>query len=279
MSAALLLVLLAGPPVAGASPPAPRVSPQLRRALGVDTGKLVPHADGSYTYRDRKAGFRATIHPDGRVTFRGLAPIAMPQPTILGYDLRGRPSTPADEKHNQVSNTLVHRGTAPDSKSDPIVNWGPYGKAPILGGISFKIGGIADLARAGVRTRAQRDFMIATEALRERLAVEAHHDREVAALARLGDELQAVWADPSLSPEQRRALLFARWDECDEPAPEGSSDDETRTRAAAIARLTIEAFIRRVAPRGSAHAFTTAEISRLNAKRASVARFDPYAHK
>ena len=82
MSAFLLaLVLHAGPPAEGRAPvPPPRVTPQVRRALGVDRGALVPLADGSYVYRDRKAGFAATIHRDGRVTFRTLLPIELESP-------------------------------------------------------------------------------------------------------------------------------------------------------------------------------------------------------
>jgi hypothetical protein len=276
-----LLALLAGPPTteggASVSPPPPRVSPSLRRALGVDTGTLVPHVDGSYTYRDRKNGFAATIHPDGRVTFRSVLPVSSPDLRILGYDLRGQKGESPDEKHNAVSNTLVHRGAGTDSKNDPIVKLGPYGAAPILAGVGFRFGGLADLARAGVRTRAQRDFMTATAPLRERLALAKHRQNEIAALARLGDELKAVWTDPSLTPAERRARLFARWDECDEPSGSESSDDMTRTKAAANARFTIEAFVRRVAPPGSTHAFTTAELTKLNSSRRSVARFDPYA--
>lgn len=277
-----LLALLAGPPTEGGasvSPPPPRVSPSLRRTLGVDTAKLVPHVDGSYTYRDRKNGFAATIHPDGRVTFRTILPVSSPDVRILGFDLRGKPQVADDDRHNAVSNTLVHRGSAPDSKHDPIVSYGPYGKAPILVGVGGRFGGLADLARAGVRTRAQRDFMIATEALREQLALARHRQHEIAALARLGDELKAVWSDPSLTPAERRARVFARWDECDEPSGSESPDDATRTKAAANARFAIEAFVRRVAPPGSTHAFTTAELTKLNASRRSVARFDPYANE
>lgn len=277
-----LLALLAAPPTEGGasvSPPPPRVSPSLRRSLGVDTAKLVPHVDGSYTYRDRKNGFAATIHPDGRVTFRSVLPVSSPDLRILGYDLRGQKGESADEKHNGVPNTLVHRGAGPDSKNDPIVNYGPYGAPPILATAGFRFGGLADLARAGVRTRAQREFMIATAPLREKLALDRHRRNEIAALARLGDELKAVWTDSSLTPAERRARLFARWDECDEPSGSESDDDATRTKAAANARFTIEAFVRRVAPPGSTHAFTTAELTKLNASRRSVARFDPYANE
>ena len=61
------------------------------------------------------------------------------------------------------------------------------------------------------------------------------------------------------------------------PADRLSANADARRRSAGEqARRRIEAFIRTMAPRGSAHAFTNAELERLNARRRSRQRFDPY---
>lgn len=106
------------------------------------------------------------------------------------------------------------------------------------------------------------------------------------ALARLESDLVDIWSDPKLTPSARRALLFARWDECDErfapttgrvPIDALSVIDRERLAAADQARREIEAFVRRVAPQGSPQGFRSGELSALNDQRQSSETFDPYS--
>ena len=104
-------------------------------------------------------------------------------------------------------------------------------------------------------------------------------------LAALDGELAALWADPARPTSERRRLLFARWDECEEASSatvevDGahleSAFDGLRAHTGERARRTIEAFIRQNLPRGSADAFTDAELAEFNGRKVSRARFAPY---
>lgn len=258
-----------------AAPPAPRLSPGSRGELGgAQPSDLHRRVDGSYEHRDRDAGFAATVHPDGRVTFRPLVPFEFRRPTILGYEIGGGKAPNPDERFNAVSNTLVHRGSSADSKHDPIVNWGPYGAPPILASVGGRFGGLADLLLHSKGAKAKRDFLERTRALREQLAAEHRRGLEREAIADLGEVLRAIWGDRSRSAVQRRAAILARWADCLELDAEASDDERARAQGCAKARRVIEAFVRRELPRGRAEAFTAAELERFNAGRSL--RFEPY---
>jgi|GEM_PF-1903968 len=98
------------------------------------------------------------------------------------------------------------------------------------------------------------------------------HEGEVRrnAAFRLRGHLRQLWNDRSSSPAKRRRQLFQLWDECD------VDNDGPRGRAAAFARTTIEAFIRRRLPAGSEQAFTRDELARFNRTRSSSQPFAPY---
>lgn len=258
-----------------AAPPSPRLSPGARNELGGgEPSDLHRRADGSYEHRDRDAGFAATVHPDGRVTFRPLAPLVFERPTILGYEIGGGKAPNQDERFNGVSNTLVHRGTTSDSKHDPVINWGPYGAPPILVGVGGRFGGLADLLLRSKGAKAKRDFLERTRVLREQLATEHRRGLERDAIAGLGEQLRSIWSDRSRSAAQRRAAIVVQWADCLDLA-EGASDDErARAQGCAKARRVIEAFVRRELPRGRPEAFTAAELESFNAGRSD--RFEPY---
>jgi hypothetical protein len=116
------------------------------------------------------------------------------------------------------------------------------------------------------RTRDERAGMRATAEL------ENLHD----AINALDGNLKRVWADTRYSAAERRAVLFALWDECAEPRPDSDGDDDALTAAGTKARALIIAFIRRKLPSGHPDAFTAAELTDLNKKRQSRARFEPY---
>lgn len=278
IAAALLAFALLAPAV---TPPPPRLSPGQRAPAAERTGTptLRRHGDGSFEHRDRIAGFSARIHPDGRVTFRDLAPVRVDSPTVLGFDIRGRKQEPPDETFNQRNNTLVHRGTHTDSKNDMLVKWGPYGAAPIVASAGGSFAGVSDFAISTRRANAKRKFLDQTAALRAELAAKHRRANEKDALGRLSTDLKAIWADGATPLSLRKEKLFVRWDECEELlVDDGSSDPEqaARAKAGAAARRQIEAFVRKHAPEGTADAFTPAELREMNARRRSRVEFDPY---
>jgi hypothetical protein len=266
-------------PSVHASPPPPRLPPGYRPAKtdGV-VPDLIRRADGSYEFRDRDAGFAATIHADGSVTFRDIARVKVHKSKILDY-LRGRPQPTDDERFNAKSNTLVHRGAQTDSKNDPVVNNGRYGAAPIMFGVGAQIGGLSDWLTKGSQSRARHDFLVNTATLRARLRAEAQRERERRAIAELGDTMRAIWADTSRDAAARRRALFELWDDCAEAGESASPEDVARAEAGAKARRVIEAFVRRTAVPNTANAYSAAELARLNAKRRSTVRFEPYASR
>jgi hypothetical protein len=106
----------------------------------------------------------------------------------------------------------------------------------------------------------------------ERMAVRRRHDRIVMrrALDDLPTYLDAVWRQPAWTPQIRRRILFALWDEA---AEEGN---ELLVAGGAEARATIERFIARTIPPGSRHAFSDGELTELNRIRTSRHAFAPY---
>lgn len=258
-----------------ADPPPARVPPGLRPAQNRASGdSIVRHADGTYEHRDRDSGFVATIHPDGRVTFRKLARIEVDPPTLLGYDWRLRSKRPDDERWNEVPNTLVHRGAQTDTKNDPVINSGSYGAAPILFSLGGRIGGLADWLTRAKRSKARRDFLANTEALRTKLRTESQRSAERRAIVDLAKRLGAIWTNPSLDAATRKRRIFELWDDC---AETDDGAEETPPDAGTKAREVIVAFVQQAAPATSRDGFSRTELDRLNAKRRSRARFDPYS--
>lgn len=266
--AAVLVVVLLGPP-----PPRVPSSKPTRSAAG-DRNQLVRNADGSYGYRNPDAGFRATIHADGTVTFAPIPRIALEPPVVLGLSRRKKVSEL--DRFNAKSNTLVHRGAAPDTKSDPVVKWGPYGQPAILVGFGGRFGGIADLVVGRKNSLAKRDFLARTAELRATLAEQARRTAERTALLGLMDQLSAIWDDPTRSAIERRRRIFEIWDDCLEHVSGASLDHDARAGAAGRGRRIIDAFIRRVAPAASRDGYSLRELDALNASRRSAESFDPY---
>ncbi|MCA9712125.1 MAG: hypothetical protein KDK70_40185, partial [Myxococcales bacterium] len=157
---------------------------------------------------------------------------------------------------------------------------GPYGPPPILMTFGGRMGGLADLAlRRGQRkqTRAKEAFLERTAPLRAALARQHARARQQAALGALGQELATMWRDSTRSEVERKRAVFELWDECEESIAGGSEADAERGAAAEEARRRIERFVRRVAPPGSAMAYSADDLARLNAGRRSRQRFEPYA--
>jgi hypothetical protein len=156
------------------------------------------------------------------------------------------------------------------------------------------MGGAGDLISAAAGddpyARLKAKLLEATFEMRLGMAVTFQKQQLDKRLARLGGELEKIWTDQRRDLGDRKELLFQRWDECDEPeevasptvelpgfgSVESSELDDARQDAATNARRMIEKFIREHAPKGSAEAFTAAEIAEMNGRRASKQKFSPY---
>lgn len=121
--------------------------------------------------------------------------------------------------------------------------------------------------------------------LRLRMAVDFARGNLERRLESLYRDLIDQWSDGSSSEAERRAVVFQRWDECEERSfvklvgfedAQSSELDQMRREGGAEARRTIERFIRTHLAKGSPQAFTADELRRFNARRRSRARFEPY---
>jgi hypothetical protein len=222
-------------------------------------------------YRDTDARFRAVIHRDGSVEY--LPPPRDVHLTLFGIDLLGRSEpdrrTPTDPGPPPV------RGNA-----DPTHDPNSYGPMPILVGFGGRVPGPADLVQRSRSFAAKARFLDDTARLRHELARQANERHTRERLGSLEAELMEIWNAPERSPARRRAQLFERWDECAEGSasdPDVSEEDAHRASAGERGRRQIEAFVRQNVPAHGPMAYSQTELERLNARRRSRQRFDPYA--
>lgn len=106
----------------------------------------------------------------------------------------------------------------------------------------------------------------------KRLAIRKRWNRSIERgyFRTLNSRLLKLWRRKDMSYAAKRWTLFELWDECLE---NGTSE---RARKAQRARSMIIAFIRKQLPKGSAHAFTAAELARIAKLRAGESPFKPY---
>ncbi|MBI1946536.1 MAG: hypothetical protein HYS27_12615 [Deltaproteobacteria bacterium] len=227
-----------------------------RGAPVVDAGSLIeqlePLEGGGYRYTT--GGFVATIHVDGSVTFvdkdhrEGLFSSGLP-----GRDPDNllEPYGPAIEPRQRIDGAPM-----PRAMGTPIAD-----NSTTLGSGSFDP--TAALLRAQGQDPYQGEktcFLDETAPLRADL----RETWERAQLAGLRLHLERLWFDDSRPAVERRAALFAAWDECREEA------------VGLLARQLIESFVRQHLPKGGAHAYGAEELAALNVRRASSASFAPY---
>jgi hypothetical protein len=281
------LVLLAAPPTsaANAAPgasPHRRVQPPVVTAPWLGLSKrstdddLRPLPGGGFLHEDQDGGFEATIQPDGSVDFR----------TIPRNERTGTSDSASAWADGFVDALMRPAGQRdrPDLEQMPdredqsaraaaameTVNWGPYGPGPVLlsAGVTFRFG------RKGPNRRLQRDFLRRTESMRTTMAARHRTTQLEAAARRMGVMVVSIWRDASLPLSVRKQRIFELWDDA-EPT---SESDTTHAADAALRdiRRRIEDTIRRIAPRGSQDAYTSAKLDRFNAGRNSRRRFAPY---
>lgn len=139
--------------------------------------------------------------------------------------------------------------------------------------------------------RAKAELLKATFDLRLGMAVAFQKKQIDKRLARLDGDLTKIWTDERRDLAARKELIFQRWDECEEPSDasesvtvdlpgfgevQDSELDQARDDAGRDARERIEKFVRKQAPKGSAEAFTAAELADMNGRRVSKSKFEPY---
>lgn len=218
---------------------------------------LTRQRDGSRLYVDPGKRFTASVNPDGMVRFGNR----------WGRD---------------------QHGTRMRGSGRALRTFGPSG----IGAVGMAMTGPTEwlLALSGQETdaAAKTQFLNATRDLRIQLAVAYTMQLLATRLDELGQELMGLWTDDSRTLAERRAIVFQRWDECDERLVQGlpsggelppealSAIDGARLAAADRARRNIEGFIRRQMPGGTPRAYTPAELAKFNRSRVSRETFAPY---
>ena len=241
---------------------APRLAPDLSgartpaSAAGLGLSRLV---DGRYAYTDPGHRFVARIEADGSVRFA---------------DRWRRVDDRKRGKHK------TERGRAGGVPPEGLLRASdPFGGAQVPGPAEWamRVRGHDPTASA------KAAWLERTAEFRARLAIAWQRDLLRTQLSALPERLEALWADDARTVAQRRARLFAQWDECLDPVKVTVKTKASapillrdRRRAAAEARDIIERFVRDKLPAGSPEAFTEAELSTFNAQRESDERFDPY---
>lgn len=153
--------------------------------------------------------------------------------------------------------------------------------------LTIPLGGLGDLlVRRGDNRKAKAALEAKglTESQRLMVAIAEAAEMTELSLAGLDGELETLWNDPTKPALERRRLIFARWDECEEGTvaeplqldDAKAAADRIRTQAGVRARAAIEAFVRKTIPAGSPDAYPKDELSALNEGRTSRGRFAPY---
>jgi hypothetical protein len=198
------------------------------------------------TYRYETGGFIATIKVDGAVVF-------------IDKDNSAGLGSSGISKRNALD--PYGPGIEPLARLDGSTS--PFDAEPssMLGSGSF------DPTAAMLRAQGQEPyeheklcFLDDTRDLRAELRI-AHERAQMAGLRR---SLERAWFDDTRSSAERRAALFAIWDECREE------------EVGLLARELVESFVRQHLPKGSPDAFTGDELAALNATRTSTMEFAPY---
>ncbi|HUH02756.1 MAG TPA: hypothetical protein VML75_12245 [Kofleriaceae bacterium] len=263
-------------PELGPPPPrSPLAPPRSRRPPRAPPSEI--RSDGTGEYQSDDLTFDARVARDGTVTFDDhsdfSAHVALPGARDIARHLQSWTRDPYGTSVGAPESSALDTKT--DAARDP---GGPADEfkenskrtIPIVGGrfnfddwITRKGGVDPYIARKAA-------YLDRTRGERTRMAAVARDEHLREAVTRLRAHLTRVWGYQAWTPVQRRRALFELWDEC---AERGAANV---VEAGATARATIEAFIRRELAAGTAHAFTDAELARLNQVRQSGRAFAPY---
>jgi len=235
----------------GGAPPSPSaIVPILRRRS--KSSATSTETDSGDILGDREVGrARVDIRPDGS------AKVDVPSP----LHFRGGVCA--------VGLCLGTRGVKRQSRK-------PVGlsTAPILIGLGGTFGWLP------ASTTAAREYLAQTRERRISTAIAWQRKQLARAAGEMSVRLGTILHDTSLSAPRRRVLVFELWDDasCAAESPmKGDALERERVESAVQTRQKIERFVQRWLPRGTAHGYSTAELSRLNARRCSSQPFRPYA--
>ena len=156
-----------------------------------------------------------------------------------------------------------------DNVKAKVVRWGGIPMPMIAGGFDATDAAMAAFGEVLYPFRKLK-AMDQTRDYRASMALRARGKSLKSALRRFRLDLKKIWGDSELQVEERRAIIFALWDECAEEGP------EEVVKTAASIRASVVRFVTRELPAESAHAFTSEELKTLNAQRQSTKLFAPY---
>lgn len=263
-------------PELGPPPPrSPLAPPRSNRPPRAPASEIRP--DGKGAYRSDDLTFNAKVARDGTVTFEDLSDfsihVSLPGPRTIGRHLDAWRRDPygvsVGGRESSELDTKTDAATQPGGLADEM-DEARKRTVPIVGGRFNFDDAIAKRGGFDPYIARKMAYMDRTRDERTRMASVDRDDRLREAVTKLRAHLARVWSYQPWTPAQRRDALFVLWDEC---AERGAANV---VAAAATARATIEAFIRAELPAGSEHAFTAAELVRMNRGRQSHQPFAPY---
>ena len=109
------------------------------------------------------------------------------------------------------------------------------------------------------------NFLAGTFKQRTAMAAEVNSRQMRAARAELPSQLDALWADTRYRRRERRRIVFLLWQDLDKSSADGRSG-----------ATTIEAWIRKSLPRGSADAYNDPELDLYSHEHSGAPAFNPY---
>ena len=124
---------------------------------------------------------------------------------------------------------------------------------------------VREFAHGTAYPYAKANFLAATFKRRTAMAAEVNARQMRAARTALPFQLDALWDDTRYRRRERRRIVFLLWQEVDKSSPDGRS-----------VATTIEAWIRRRLPRGSADAYDDQELDAYSHERRGEPTFNPY---
>jgi hypothetical protein len=253
------------------APARPRTAPDLspRRAAVASYDSLSnppsvcnpPAADGGTCQpRSRDELAQDRLNQSLRQSARSLAHLATREPPVLhreadgGFRFQGHVFSAKIEPDGHV-----RFADAAAASID-----GPATTSPGVSG-SFDLNDAVQHAMGDeLYTAEKRWFLDQTAELRGQLADAARARERAVGRRYLERELERILAARELDPTQKRARVFALWQDCGDDAD------------SADARRIVEAFVRLRMPEGSALGFVPAELEHWNAARHGMRPFDPY---
>jgi hypothetical protein len=233
--------------------------------------------DGGYAY-DQEA-WLARIGPDGTVRFKDRPAVlssfkggfmevhggkrAVPEPSL--GEIWKSPSRDQVLLHPWAATRAPISPWIADIRTACEIDDPCYYVPTVPVSVPLGVGAIVDGSDIALRALkhdpyrlAKANFLDATRELRTEMASRYRGEVLAASLGELPSRLERLWADPVMSPAEKRRVIAQWWLE------------STGADGAPQARAIIERFVRVQLPPGSASAYTPGELARVGGG------FDPY---